>query len=228
MGTPPDPRQTHKARRDSRALHRVGDPAYCRHQSSTAPLGSELAAVSARPGRRDRRSRFPTRGHRLLRRLYVLVFIEHGTRRMHLGGSPRTPPASGPCSRPATSPPASMSGSRTLSSWSATADRTSRILRRRLPGRWHQDPAHRRPGAAHERDLRAPRHPTPRDPRPHADPRRAPPTLRPDRIPGAVTTRPGRTRASPSASPTANTMVATPPLPTSTANGSTANPSSAA
>ena len=33
---------------------------------------------------------------------------------------------------------------------------------RRLPGRWNQDPAHRRPGSAHERDLRAAcRHPSP-------------------------------------------------------------------
>jgi putative transposase len=40
----------------------------------------------------------------LLKRLYVLVFIEHGIRRMHFGESPPTPPASGPCSRPATSP----------------------------------------------------------------------------------------------------------------------------
>jgi putative transposase len=28
----------------------------------------------------------PARGHVLLKRIYVLVFIEHGTRRMHLGG----------------------------------------------------------------------------------------------------------------------------------------------
>jgi transposase len=40
----------------------------------------------------------------LLRRLHVLVFIEHGTRRMHLGGISANPPASGRCSGPATSP----------------------------------------------------------------------------------------------------------------------------
>ena len=49
----------------------------------------------------------------LLKRIYVLVFIEHGTRRCILAASPRTPPESGPCSRPATSPSASASGSRT-------------------------------------------------------------------------------------------------------------------
>ena len=51
----------------------------------------------------------------LLKRIYVLVFIEHGTRRMHVGGSLRTPPAIGPCGRHATLPSASTNGSRTLS-----------------------------------------------------------------------------------------------------------------
>ena len=61
----------------------------------------------------------------LLKRLYVMVFIEHGTRRMHLGGVTANPPANGRLSRPAISPSPSASGSGTLSSSSATADRTS-------------------------------------------------------------------------------------------------------
>ena len=52
----------------------------------------------------------------LPKRIYVLVFIERGTRRMHIRGSPRAPPAIGPYSRPATWPSASASISRTLSS----------------------------------------------------------------------------------------------------------------
>ena len=45
----------------------------------------------------------------LLRRLCALIVIEHGTRRMHLGGVTPARRASGPCSRPATSPSASGS-----------------------------------------------------------------------------------------------------------------------
>jgi putative transposase len=54
----------------------------------------------------------------------MLVFIEHSTHRMHLGGITANP-ASGLCSRPATLLSASASGSKTSSSCSATADRTS-------------------------------------------------------------------------------------------------------
>jgi putative transposase len=61
----------------------------------------------------------------LLKRLYVMVFIEHGTRRMHLGASPPTPPANGRLSRSAISLSPSASGTGTFSSSSATADRTS-------------------------------------------------------------------------------------------------------
>jgi len=49
----------------------------------------------------------------LLRRLHVLVFINMAPAGCILAASPRTPLASGPCSRPATLPSASVSGSRT-------------------------------------------------------------------------------------------------------------------
>ena len=37
----------------------------------------------------------------LLNRLYVLIFIEHGTRRMHLGGVTAHPAGDRRCNRPA-------------------------------------------------------------------------------------------------------------------------------
>ena len=101
----------------------------------------------------------------LLNRLYVLVFIEHGIRRMHLGGvtANRTGEWTVRQARNLALTPASAS--RTSSSCSATADRTSpprSMPSSRLPGR--QDPGQRRPGAAHERNLRAPgRHPSCQD-----------------------------------------------------------------
>jgi putative transposase len=62
VGISQDPRRTHKARRDSRAIHGVGD------------LACDFLHVDT-----------------VLRRLHVLVFIEHGSRRMHLGGVTANP-----------------------------------------------------------------------------------------------------------------------------------------
>ena len=42
----------------------VGDPACRGHRSGAAPVRPDLAAVLARPGRRDRRGRLSARGHR--------------------------------------------------------------------------------------------------------------------------------------------------------------------
>ncbi|MGH3254298.1 MAG: hypothetical protein ACRDOU_02655 [Streptosporangiaceae bacterium] len=47
-----------------------------------------------------------------LKRLYVLVFIEHGNRRMHFGGYTANPPGNGPSNRPAISPSPWVSGLR--------------------------------------------------------------------------------------------------------------------
>jgi transposase len=52
----------------------------------------------------------------LLKRLYVLVFIEHGTCRMHLGGVTANPAGEWPFSRRAISPSPSASGSGTSAS----------------------------------------------------------------------------------------------------------------
>jgi len=62
-GISPDPRRTGETRRGNRAVYRVGDPACCGHRSSAAPLRADVAAVPARPGRRDRRGGLPACGH---------------------------------------------------------------------------------------------------------------------------------------------------------------------
>ena len=86
------PRRTHKARRDSRALHRVGDPACCGHQSSTAPLGPGLVAPPACPRPPASSHLFPACGHRAPDDPACPgVHLEHGTRRMHLGGVTANP-----------------------------------------------------------------------------------------------------------------------------------------
>ena len=91
MGAPPDPRRTDETRRDSRAARRLGD---------LAGLGIHPAPRRAGPGWRQFLHAqaagilavdFLHVDTVLLKRLYVLVFIEHGTRRMHFGGVTANP-----------------------------------------------------------------------------------------------------------------------------------------
>ena len=51
MGAPPDPLRTDETRRDSRAVHRLGDLAGPGHRSGAAPVGSDLAGGT---GQEDR------------------------------------------------------------------------------------------------------------------------------------------------------------------------------
>ena len=67
-------------------VHRVGDPTCRGHRSGAAPLGPDVAAVPARQAAGILAVDFLHVDTVLPKRLYILVFIEHGTRRMHLGG----------------------------------------------------------------------------------------------------------------------------------------------
>jgi putative transposase len=106
----------------------------------------------------------------LLKRLYLLVFIEHGTRRMHVGGVTANPLANGPYSRPKTSPSPSASGFENFrflirdrgSNFTRSFDAVFQANGTRILQTAVQAP---RMNATCER-----LYPAPRAPRPHADP----------------------------------------------------------
>jgi hypothetical protein len=165
----------------------------------------------------------------LLRRLYALVFIEHGTRRMHLGGVTANPTGEW-----------TVQQARNIAlSFGERFGNIKFLIRDRGSNFTASFDAFFQ--AAGTRVLRT----AVQAPRMNAICERLVGTLRREiwtacsfsvnRICGPcwpsikrTTTQPGRTRASPSASPTVNTTVTVSPLPTSTANGSAEDPSWAA
>jgi transposase len=166
----------------------------------------------------------------LLKRIYVLVFIEHGSRRMHLGGVTANPTGEW-----------TVQQARNLALTLGERledikffDPRPRIelhllLRRRLPGHRNQDPAHRCPGSAHERDLRTPRrHPAPRAPGPHANSRRGASARCPGRVPNPLQHGPAASGHRATRPPAANVTFRPSPQPILAPNGSAENPSSTA
>ena len=83
-------RRARQARPPDRGLHGVADPARRRDGPAprrTGPTWKQFLTVQARG---ISRSTCP-RGHGALRRIYALIVIEHGTRRVHLAGITANP-----------------------------------------------------------------------------------------------------------------------------------------
>jgi hypothetical protein len=74
------------ARVHDRRVHGLGDPARRRHRPRATAGRADLATVPGRPAHAIIACDFLVVETVLLKRLYVLVFIEHGTRRLHLAG----------------------------------------------------------------------------------------------------------------------------------------------
>jgi len=73
----------------------VVDPQRRRHRPRTPAGRADLAGIPGRQAKTILAADFFYVDTVFLRRLYVLFFIKHGTRRVHLPGSPPTPRASG-------------------------------------------------------------------------------------------------------------------------------------
>src|ERR1022692_1443517 len=167
-----------------------------------APLRPDLAAVPGGPGRRDPRGRVPARRHRAAQKtvrpgVHRARHTPDASGRRHLQPHRRVDSAAGP--QPRLHPRPAVRGHQVPDPRPRPG--LHRLVRRRIPGFRHQDPAHRRPSAAHERDLRTPDRHLRRELLDRVlDPRRATLAHRPDRLPGALqhgTASPGHRPARP-------------------------------
>jgi putative transposase len=123
----------------------------------------------------------------LLRRVYALIVIEHGTRRAHLAGITANP--DGPWTTQAARNLVMDLGQRTASVKFLIRDRAGQFTDAfdAVFTRRHQDPPQPAAGTQGQRDLRkAHRHAAPGTPRQAAHRQRAPPAPGADRVPPAL------------------------------------------
>ena len=74
-----------------RTLDGVGDPQDGRNRSCAPAIGAHVAAVPHRPGARLISCDFFAVDTVWLKRIYVLIFVEHSTRRLHVAGGTANP-----------------------------------------------------------------------------------------------------------------------------------------
>ena len=91
MGSSPDPGRAAEAWHRCSAVHRLGDPARCWPRPGTAPLGPSWRQFLHARAAGILAVDFLHVDTVTLKRLYVLMFIEHGTRWMHLGSVTANP-----------------------------------------------------------------------------------------------------------------------------------------
>ena len=90
-GAPARARRARQARPPDRCLHRVADPSCCRDQSRARRTGPTWQQFLTAQALGILAADFVHVDTVLLRRLYALIVIEHGTRRVHLAGITASP-----------------------------------------------------------------------------------------------------------------------------------------
>ena len=91
MGAPAGARRAGQARPPDRGLHGLADPARRRDRSRAPPRGPTWRQFLAAQARGIIAVNFVHVDTVLLRRVYALIVIEHGTRRIHLTGITASP-----------------------------------------------------------------------------------------------------------------------------------------